>query len=202
MKILQFPLAILIVAFCRMDCCYGQSNTINLNVKTTETPVLTPSSYYLDRIREQAVTNESQRAQEEAIRSAERIAMAPPSITTMVPFEERADQYDCIALVVCQENGSRRKGVYNANSNALSVGPWRVINPTLDKEKFESNPMYLREMSEVNCLQWYYSSSVSGVNSIAEVTIRNRQGNILYRAQSVNVSLSQFINSIIQEVWY
>lgn len=182
MRYFLFSVTFLLTVF----SVHSQSNSSNVNVTVNEKK----SSV--------EILNESR-----AAKAAVAAAMAPASINVAVPIEKKLDNYTHMALVSCQTStGKRTKASYDFNEESLLAGPWTVLNPFLeDKRRAKVDPMFLRSERNSNWLYWYYSISTVGVDAVREVTVRDSQNNVLYRATATNVEAYQFVNEFLSKAW-
>ena len=159
---------------------YAQE-TINVNVKKEK-------SY-------SEVANEAQTA-----RAATAAAMSEPSTVIKTPIEVDFNNFTTIALVGIGNIGGiyGTKSSYKAVAKALEFSPITVMNPIEEnKKKFKKNKMFLRETKDPNWLYVYVKFSMSGVNSIKSLVIRDSKNKVLYSVSHTNVPLVEVMSPLV-----
>ena len=127
-------------------------------------------------------------------------AMSDPSTIIKIPLEVDFNNYTNIALVGIGNIGGfyGPKSSYNAVAKALEFSPITVMNPIKEnKKKFKKNKMFLRETKDPNWLYVYVKFSMSGVDSIKSLVIRDSKNKVLYSVSHTNVPLAEVMSPLV-----
>jgi hypothetical protein len=162
---------------------YAQE-TINVNVKKDDS--------YSDKVKANAA--------ETTAKAALAKAMLEPSTVIKIPIEVDFNNFTTIALVGIGNIGGifGPKLSYKAVAKALEFSPITVMNPIEEnKKKFKKNKMFLRETKDPNWLYVYVKFSMSGVNSIKSLVIRDSKNKVLYSVSHTNVPLAEVMSPLV-----
>ena len=127
-------------------------------------------------------------------------AMSEPSTVIKTPIEVDFNNFTTIALVGIGNIGGiyGTKSSYKAVAKALEFSPITVMNPIEEnKKKFKKNKMFLRETKDPNWLYVYVKFSMSGVNSIKSLVIRDSKNKVLYSVSHTNVPLAEVMSPLV-----
>ena len=127
-------------------------------------------------------------------------AMSEPSTVIKTPIEVDFNNFTTIALVGIGNIGGifGPKLSYKAVAKALEFSPITVMNPIEEnKKKFKKNKMFLRETKDPNWLYVYVKFSMSGVNSIKSLVIRDSKNKVLYSVSHTNVPLAEVMSPLV-----
>jgi len=127
-------------------------------------------------------------------------AMSEPSTVIKTPIEVDFNNFTTIALVGIGNIGGiyGPKSSYKAVAKALEFSPITVMNPIEEnKKKFKKNKMFLRETKDPNWLYVYVKFSMSGVNSIKSLVIRDSKNKVLYSVSHTNVPLAEVMSPLV-----
>jgi hypothetical protein len=112
-------------------------------------------------------------------------------------------QYDSIAIVdatFANSAGAQvaSKKSYNSTAKTFSNSPLTVINPVeYDKKKFKKDKKFLRGIKNPKWLYAYYVKSVSGVDEIRSIVVRDSKNKIIYNATTINTTMDETVSPLV-----
>ena len=174
----------------------NNTQNVNLNVKTEKSV-----GELINDNRKAAAA----RAQADAAKAA---AMSDASVNVETPLEVDLLNYTHAALVLSTcvgynpdwmiDYGKNEKACYKLIANDLKMSPLTIINPfEYDKKKAKKNPAFLREIKNPDWLYLTYRKSLSGVDEIRTVIIRDSKNKVLYKATTTNVPFEETVSVLI-----